>query len=64
MSFAGPGRLMAAAILLTSAVTLSGCKTWGDNAVEQGAPEQLYERGNNALGSGDFDGAVRVYEAL
>ena len=55
---------MAAAIVLVSAVTLSGCKTWGDNAIEQGAPEQLYERGNNMLGSGDFNGAVRVYEAL
>ncbi len=63
MPFTGPGRLIAAVIVL-SAIVLSGCKTWGDQAVEQGAPEQLYERASNMLGSGDFNNAVRVYEAL
>jgi len=64
LSFAGPGRQIAAVILLASAVALSGCKTWGDKGVEQGAPEQLYERARAMLGTGDFNNAVRVYEAL
>ena len=63
LSFSRSGRLIAA-VLVTSAVLLSGCKTWGDGAVEQAPPDKLYERARNALGSGDYRNAVRQYEAL
>jgi len=62
LSFARPGLLLMAA--LACSVALTGCKTWRDSGVEQGAPEQLYERARNSLGSGDFNNAVRIYEAL
>jgi outer membrane protein assembly factor BamD len=62
LSFARPGLLLTAVLACT--VALTGCKTWRDGGVEQGAPEQLYDRARASLGSGDFGNAVRTYEAL
>jgi len=62
LSFARPGLLLTA--VLACSVALTGCKTWRDGGVEQGAPEQLYDRARASLGSGDFGNAVRTYEAL
>ena len=63
MPVARPGRLLAA-LIVSFAVALSGCKSWRDRGVEQAPPEKLYERAHNMLGSGDFNNAVKVYEAL
>ena len=39
-----------------------GCKSGRDEVM--GAPEQIYSRGETLLRSGDYNGAIRYYEAL
>jgi outer membrane protein assembly factor BamD len=54
--------LIRAALLCLAVALAGGCKSGRDEVV--GAPEQLYTRAESLLRSGDFNGAVRIYEAL
>jgi outer membrane protein assembly factor BamD len=63
LSASSSGRLLAVA-LFSLAIGLSGCKSWRHRGEEQTAPDKLYEKAHKALGSGDFDNAVKMYESL
>lgn len=45
-------------------IVLTACKTGRGDDVGPGAPEQLYDRAYRMLGSGDYNNAVAIYEAL
>ncbi|HSF77653.1 MAG TPA: hypothetical protein VLA38_03480, partial [Steroidobacteraceae bacterium] len=62
MSFSRSGLLLAA--VLSCAMALSGCKSWRDREVAPGEPSVMYDRAHQLLSSGDFNTAVKVYEAL
>lgn len=51
-------------IVVAAALALSACKTGRDREVREAEPTVLYDRAHQLLRSGDYDGAVRVYEAL
>ena len=50
-------------LLVCCALGLSACKT-GRDQVGTGEPAVLYDRASNYLAGGDFNNAVRFYEAL
>jgi len=62
LSFSRSGLLLAA--VLTFAMALSGCKSWRDREVAPGEPSVMYERAHTLLSSGDYNTAIKVYEAL
>lgn len=55
---------LAAALLLTITVALSGCKSRRDKDITQTAPEKVYEAAQKSAQDGDFNNAIRLYEAL
>lgn len=50
--------------LIAAALALSACKTGRDRDEREATPVKLYDRAHLMLRSGDYDNAVRVYEAL
>ncbi len=56
-------RLLPFAVLV-AALALSACKTGRDRDQRDADPAKLYDRANLMMRSGDFDNAVRAYEAL
>lgn len=62
LSFSRSGLLLAA--VLSCTLALSGCKSWRDREVAPGEAGEMYERAHKLLSSGDFNTAVKVYEAL
>jgi outer membrane protein assembly factor BamD len=64
MTFRTPS---ARALVLLLMLPLAGCSIFGggkDEPAVQGAPTVLYERARRSLDNQDFEGAIRVYEAL
>jgi len=58
-----PGRLLAA-VLISSAIALSGCSSWRHRGDETAPPQKLYERAHKLLSNGDYANAVKAYESL
>ncbi len=51
-------------VLLAAALALSACKSGRDREQRESDPAKLYDRAHVMLRSGDYDGAIRVYEGL
>ncbi|MCZ8130622.1 MAG: outer membrane protein assembly factor BamD [Steroidobacteraceae bacterium] len=51
------------AVVLASA-TVAGCFNTRDEQMGMGSPDVLYQRASEALAGGNYEGAIRVYEAL
>ena len=60
LSFPRPALIVA----LCLALTLSACKTGREDDIGPSAPEQIYDRAYRSVSSGDFNNAIRLYEAL
>ncbi len=50
--------------LVAAALALSACKTGRDRDARETDPAKFYDRASLMMRSGDYDGAIRVYEAL
>ena len=54
--------LLILAVILGAA--LSGCSRDGENIVQEGGPEALYDRGVDSMASGNFPTAIAYFQAL
>lgn len=61
---ASPSWRLAALLLLAAALVLGGCKSRRDKDVPQSAPGKVYESAQKSLEEGDYNNAIRLYEAL
>ena len=59
----GRGRALVLATVLASAA-VAGCFGTREEQVAMGSPDILYQRASDALEGGNYEGAIRVYEAL
>ncbi len=51
-------------LLLALTLVLSGCRSRRDKDVPQNAPEKVYESAQKSLKDGDYNNAIRLFEAL
>jgi outer membrane protein assembly factor BamD len=57
-------RLAALLLLALGVAFTSGCKSRRDKDIPQTAPAQVYESAQKSLDEGDYNNAIRLYEAL
>lgn len=55
---------LAALLLLAATLVLSACKSRREKDLPASAPEKVYESAQKSLDDGDYNNAIRLYEAL
>jgi outer membrane protein assembly factor BamD len=59
-----PSLRLAVVLLLAGALVLGGCRSRREKDITQTAPEKVYESAEKSLKEGDYNNAIRLYEAL